>query len=261
MEEIRLTTWHLWNPVKSVNIYHINRLAGLLPSTVLQDCNQLHHLGVSKNSGTPKWMVKIMENPMNKWDDLGGNPLFLETPISIQSKETDPYDHLTVLPESSRADLSSLNFNKADLKITVTPRRDTEAWKKLPVSAVFKTKHKKQNGGYLLQPPWEKIDQSTCILIVLKFFFSVKTIAMFQNNTFGKWSLCDNASVSTFASVSCIDPCQVSSHHGIISIMSFHYFPRRTIAMYGCLLLVREVLAAAVGSLSAVFPTPYIPEN
>ena len=20
----------------------------------------------------PKWMVKIMENPMNKWDDLGG---------------------------------------------------------------------------------------------------------------------------------------------------------------------------------------------
>ena len=23
--------------------------------------------GVSKNTGTPKWMVKIMENPMNKW--------------------------------------------------------------------------------------------------------------------------------------------------------------------------------------------------
>ncbi len=22
----------------------------------------------------PKWMVKIMENPMNKWDDLGGFP-------------------------------------------------------------------------------------------------------------------------------------------------------------------------------------------
>ena len=29
----------------------------------------------------PKWMVKIMENPINKWDDLGGKtPLFLETP-------------------------------------------------------------------------------------------------------------------------------------------------------------------------------------
>ena len=28
-----------------------------------------NHLGVSKNRGTPKWMVKIMENPMNKWLD------------------------------------------------------------------------------------------------------------------------------------------------------------------------------------------------
>ena len=25
----------------------------------------------------PKWMVKIMEHPMNKWDDLGVFPLFL----------------------------------------------------------------------------------------------------------------------------------------------------------------------------------------
>ena len=24
-------------------------------------------MGVSKNVGTPKWMVKIMEHPMNKW--------------------------------------------------------------------------------------------------------------------------------------------------------------------------------------------------
>ena len=38
------------------------------------------HMGVSKNKGTPKWMVKIMENPI-KMDDLGV-PLFLETPIS-----------------------------------------------------------------------------------------------------------------------------------------------------------------------------------
>ena len=36
-------------------------------------------LGVSKNSGTPKWMGFIMENPINM-DDLGV-PLFLETPI------------------------------------------------------------------------------------------------------------------------------------------------------------------------------------
>ena len=28
-------------------------------------------MGVSKNKGTPRWMVKIMENPI-KMDDLGG---------------------------------------------------------------------------------------------------------------------------------------------------------------------------------------------
>ena len=36
-------------------------------------------MGVSKNSGIPKWMGKIMENPI-KMDDLGV-PLFWETPI------------------------------------------------------------------------------------------------------------------------------------------------------------------------------------
>ena len=36
-------------------------------------------MGVSKNSGTPKWMVKIMENPI-KMDDLGVPP-FSETAI------------------------------------------------------------------------------------------------------------------------------------------------------------------------------------
>ena len=40
------------------------------------------HMDVSKNRGIPKWMVKIMENPI-KMDDLGV-PLFLETPICIQ---------------------------------------------------------------------------------------------------------------------------------------------------------------------------------
>ncbi len=33
-------------------------------------------MGVSKNRGTPKWMVKIMENPI-KIDDVGGFPIFL----------------------------------------------------------------------------------------------------------------------------------------------------------------------------------------
>ena len=39
-------------------------------------------MGVSKNRGTPKWMVKIMENPI-KMDDLEETPLFLETLIYI----------------------------------------------------------------------------------------------------------------------------------------------------------------------------------
>ena len=41
-------------------------------------------MGVSKNSGTPKWMVKIRENPI-KMDDLGGKrtPIFGNTHIYI----------------------------------------------------------------------------------------------------------------------------------------------------------------------------------
>ena len=42
----------------------------------------LHPLmGVSENRSTPKWMVKIMENPMNKWMIWGAHPYFLETPF------------------------------------------------------------------------------------------------------------------------------------------------------------------------------------
>ena len=36
-------------------------------------------VGVSKNRGTPRWMVKIMENPFFLWMIWGENPLFLET--------------------------------------------------------------------------------------------------------------------------------------------------------------------------------------
>ena len=41
-------------------------------------------MSVSTNRGTPKWMVKIMENPI-KMDDLGV-PLFSETSISTLIK-------------------------------------------------------------------------------------------------------------------------------------------------------------------------------
>ena len=40
-------------------------------------------MDVSKNIGTPKWMVYFMENAI-KMDDLGV-PLFLETPIYYMS--------------------------------------------------------------------------------------------------------------------------------------------------------------------------------
>ena len=50
----------------------------------IQDISFRHllegEMGVSKNRGTPKWMVYFMENPI-KMDDLGV-PLFLETPKS-----------------------------------------------------------------------------------------------------------------------------------------------------------------------------------
>ena len=36
-------------------------------------------MGVSENSGTPKWMVKIMENPI-RMDDLGGKPTIFGNP-------------------------------------------------------------------------------------------------------------------------------------------------------------------------------------
>ncbi len=37
-------------------------------------------MDVSKNRGTPKWMVKIMENPMNKWMIWGVFPYFWKHP-------------------------------------------------------------------------------------------------------------------------------------------------------------------------------------
>ena len=56
----------------------------LLKSTLVLFCfkktGQLSiDMDVSKNRGTPKWMVKIVENPI-KMDDLGEHPLFSETP-------------------------------------------------------------------------------------------------------------------------------------------------------------------------------------
>ena len=50
-------------------------------------------VGVSKNRGTPKWMVYNGSNPI-KMDDLGGKPpLFLETPMCFPFRIVVSKDH------------------------------------------------------------------------------------------------------------------------------------------------------------------------
>ena len=78
------------------------------------DVFQNVHMGVSKNNGTPKWMVKIRENPI-KMDDLGGKntPIFgnihmqqvrvtgdMGQWISIFSLVVDGSNFLTETPDS-----------------------------------------------------------------------------------------------------------------------------------------------------------------
>ena len=62
-------------PLISYSTYCEQRLSQSKSFEILK----LHYLGVSQNSGTPKWMVKIMDPP-KKMDDLGV-PRFKETPI------------------------------------------------------------------------------------------------------------------------------------------------------------------------------------
>ena len=53
-----------------------------IPKNYHQLQEHTYYMGVSKNKGTPKWMVKIMENP-SKMDDLGGfPPIFGNTHMS-----------------------------------------------------------------------------------------------------------------------------------------------------------------------------------
>ena len=59
-------------------------IQGLRPSLGEGDKFWSQEMGVEPKIGgiwPPKWMVKIMENPIEQMDDLGGFPIFLETPI------------------------------------------------------------------------------------------------------------------------------------------------------------------------------------
>ena len=60
-------------------MFHSSPFDGMVNVTQFFGESSRGHLGVSKIGGkNPKWMVKIMENPI-KMDDLGV-ALFLETP-------------------------------------------------------------------------------------------------------------------------------------------------------------------------------------
>ena len=62
--------------------HHVTIKKTIRKPTVFCWSKRQNHMGVSKNRGTPKWMVKIMENPI-KMDDLGGfPPIFGHTHIS-----------------------------------------------------------------------------------------------------------------------------------------------------------------------------------
>ena len=65
-------------------------------------------MGVTKNRGTPNWMVNIMENPIKK-DDLGGNPLFSETSIWRVIYRESSIDHRHLRCQVLQDFLTSIN--------------------------------------------------------------------------------------------------------------------------------------------------------
>ena len=74
---LKLEHENSWKNAKGALIFFRNQRQ-IWKNSGLENQKENLDLDVSKNRGTPKWMVKIMENPI-KMDDLGV-PLFLETP-------------------------------------------------------------------------------------------------------------------------------------------------------------------------------------
>ena len=65
----------LFNANDTVCLYDVPFLPQQLFDTI--------HMDVSKNRGTPKWMVNIMKNPMNKWMIWGFAHIFGLIPIYL----------------------------------------------------------------------------------------------------------------------------------------------------------------------------------
>ena len=63
--------------------WNFTMVTSKLPYHLFQTLIGGYDMGVSKNrGGPPKWMVKIMEKPIDPWMIWGENPLFSETSIS-----------------------------------------------------------------------------------------------------------------------------------------------------------------------------------
>ena len=83
------------------------------------------YMGVSKNKGTPKWMVYFMENPI-QMDALGVLPLFLETPIYPNQPRFFFMAQLVLGSFSKKIHRQSSSHGFLPLPRTVRPRRNTQ---------------------------------------------------------------------------------------------------------------------------------------
>ena len=69
-------------------------------------------LGVSKNRATPKWMVKIMKNPI-KIDDLGGKPIIFGNIHLHPPRKKDGWESFPIQsPPSDFLDLSLITLQQ-----------------------------------------------------------------------------------------------------------------------------------------------------
>ena len=80
------------------------------------------HMDVSKNSGTPKWMVKIMEN-LIKMDDLGGKNLyFWKHPYHFPYRNSNLVPYYEASHQLTREEESGTLATDSRLKEDLRPR-------------------------------------------------------------------------------------------------------------------------------------------